>query len=64
MGVSLSSKKDSQTLPLLLSSMLDAYVIDYGQMMLIASFTTLPLAIIFFALQKNFTQGITGAVKG
>lgn len=57
-------KKDSQTLPLLLSSMLDAYVIDYGQMMLIASFTTLPLAIIFFALQKNFTQGITGAVKG
>ena len=57
-------KKDSQTLPLLLSSVLDSYAIDYGQMMLIASFTTLPLAIIFFTLQKNFTQGITGAVKG
>lgn len=57
-------KSSSQTLPLLLSSMMDAYVIDYGQMMLIASFTTMPLALIFFFLQKNFTQGITGAVKG
>lgn len=57
-------KSDSQTLPLLLSSMMDAYVIDYGQMMMIASFTTMPLAIIFFCLQKNFTEGITGAVKG
>lgn len=55
---------DSRTLPLLLSSLTDAYAVDYGLLMLLATLATLPLAVIFFCLQKNFTEGITGSVKG
>lgn len=55
---------ESRSLALLLSTMTDAYTVDYGLLMLLATLTTLPLAIIFFFLQKNFTAGITGSVKG
>lgn len=55
---------EQRSLALLLSSMTDAYMIDYGVLMLLAALTTLPLAIMFFCLQKNFTEGITGSVKG
>lgn len=55
---------ESRSLALLLSTMTDAYTIDYGLLMLLAALTTLPLAIMFFCLQKNFTEGITGSVKG
>ena len=55
---------ESRSLALLLSAMSEAYTLDYGLLMLLATLTTLPLAVIFFFLQKYFTAGITGSVKG
>ncbi len=51
------------TMPMLVSSMIAGYVTDYGALMLAVLLATLPTIIIFFALQKSFTEGISGAVK-
>lgn len=53
----------TQTMPMLISNLISGYVTDYGMLMLGVLITTLPTAIVFFALQKNFVEGITGAVK-
>lgn len=55
--------KSSQTMPILISNLISGYTINYGVLMLAVTISTLPTIIIFFALQKNFTEGITGAVK-
>ena len=39
------------------------YTIDYGALMMSVLFCSLPTIIIFFILQKQFAEGITGAVK-
>lgn len=36
---------------------------DYGVLMLGVLFCSIPTMIIFFVLQKQFAEGITGAVK-
>ena len=36
---------------------------DYGMLMLGVLICTLPTAVIFFCLQKSFSNGLTGAVK-
>ena len=54
----------SQTMPMLISNLISGYFTDYGSLMLAVLITTLPTAIVFLALQKNFADGITGAVKG
>lgn len=51
------------TMPMLLANFIAGYVVDYGAMMLAVLFATLPTVIIFFVLQKSFTEGISGAVK-
>lgn len=51
------------TMPMLLGNIIAGYVVDYGAMMLAVLFCTLPTVIIFFLLQKSFTEGIAGAVK-
>jgi lactose/L-arabinose transport system permease protein len=38
-------------------------VTDYGVMMLAVLLSSLPTMIVFFLLQRQFAQGITGAVK-
>ena len=53
----------TQTMPMLISNLIAGYVTDYGMLMLAVLITTIPTAIVFFALQKNFVEGITGAVK-
>ena len=53
----------TQTMPMLISNLISGYVTDYGMLMLGVLITTLPTAIVFFALQRNFVEGITGAVK-
>lgn len=58
------SDNRAQTLPMLISNMTTAHYIDYGMLMLAVLISTLPTLIVFFALQKNFVQGMTGAVKG
>ena len=54
----------SQTMPMMISNLIAGYVTDYGMLMLGVLITTVPTVVVFFALQKSFAQGITGAVKG
>jgi len=54
----------SLTMPMLIANLKAGYVTDYGQMMLGVTLCSLPTIIVFFLLQKNFANGITGAVKG
>ena len=54
----------SQTMPMLISNLTSGYFTDYGMLMLAVLLTTLPTAIVFLALQKSFTAGLTGSVKG
>ena len=57
------TQSEAQTMPMMVSSLTSGYVTDYGMLMLAVLLTTLPTAVIFFVLQKNFAEGITGAVK-
>ena len=54
---------ESTTMPMLVANLLGGYTVDYGMLMLGVLISTLPTALIFFALQKSFTEGIVGAVK-
>ena len=58
------SSDETQTMPMLISNLISGYVTDYGMLMFAVLLTTIPTAVVFFALQKNFVEGITGAVKG
>lgn len=55
--------KNAITMPILINNLISGYTIDYGVLMFTVTLSTLPTIIIFFVLQKNFTEGITGAVK-
>lgn len=57
------SDGSTQTMPMLISNLISGYVTDYGMLMLAVLITTIPTAVVFFLLQKNFVEGITGAVK-
>ena len=52
-----------QTMPMLIANMSNGYTIDYGMLMLGVLFASLPTIIVFFVLQKQFAEGITGSVK-
>ena len=54
---------DSQTMPLLISNLASGYTTDYGMLMVGVLFCSIPTMIVFFILQKQFAEGITGAVK-
>lgn len=54
---------EKRTIPLVLSAMGSSYTPDYGMMMTGIVIATLPIAIIFFMLQKQFVQGMLGSVK-
>ncbi len=56
-------KPENKTMPLLISDLTAGYVINYGVLMLAVTISTLPTIIIFFVLQKNFAEGITGSIK-
>lgn len=58
------SDDKTQTFPMLVSNMTSGHYTDYGQLMLAVLISTLPTIVVFFALQKSFVQGMTGAVKG
>ena len=53
----------SITMPMLVAKLKSGYSVDYGMLMLGVLICTLPTAIIFFCLQKSFSNGLTGAVK-
>ena len=54
---------DAQTMPMLIANMSGGYTTDYGMLMVGVLFCSIPTMIVFFVLQKQFTEGITGAVK-
>ncbi|OJX67554.1 MAG: lactose ABC transporter permease [Micrococcales bacterium 72-143] len=56
-------KNDVQTMPMLISNLSAGYVTDYGVLMLAVLFASLPTMIVFFVLQRQFANGITGAIK-
>ena len=53
----------SQTMPMLIANLAAGYTVDYGMLMMGVLFCSVPTIIIFFVLQKQFAEGITGAVK-
>lgn len=57
------TNKSSITMPMMVANLKEGYVTDYGILMLGVLLSTIPTIIIFFVLQKSFTEGITGAVK-
>ncbi len=56
--------ENKRTLPLIISAMGSSYTPDYGMIMTAVVIATLPAAIIFFLMQKQFVAGMTGSVKG
>ena len=52
-----------KTMPILVANMSNGYTVDYGMLMLGVLFASLPTILIFFILQKQFAEGITGSVK-
>lgn len=58
------NSKEMFTLPVALSSLIGMARIDYGQLMLGTTLSTVPIMIFFLLLQKHFISGILGgAVK-
>jgi lactose/L-arabinose transport system permease protein len=55
---------EKRTVPLILSAMGASYTPDYGMVMAGIVVSTLPIAILFFVLQRQFVQGMLGSVKG
>lgn len=54
---------DNFTVPLVISALGSGYTPDYGANMLAIVITTIPVAIVFFTLQKYFVQGMLGSTK-
>ena len=53
----------AQTMPMLIANLASGYTTDYGVLMMGVLFCSLPTMIVLFVLQKQFAEGITGAVK-
>ena len=56
-------KNEATTMPMLVANLLGGYTVDYGMLMLGVLIATIPTAVVFFILQKQFAEGITGAIK-
>jgi lactose/L-arabinose transport system permease protein len=54
---------DTKTITLVVSSLASAYYPDYGVVMVGAVLATLPTLIVFFAMQRQFVEGMLGSVK-
>ncbi len=53
----------AQTMPMLIANLASGYTTDYGVLMMGVLFCSVPTMIVFFVLQKQFAEGMTGAVK-
>lgn len=53
----------AQTMPMLIANLASGYTTDYGMLMLGVLFCSVPTMVVFFVLQKQFAEGLTGAVK-
>jgi lactose/L-arabinose transport system permease protein len=54
---------DMKTITLVVSSLGSAYYPDYGTVMIGTLIATLPTLFVFFAMQRQFVQGMLGSVK-
>lgn len=54
---------EKRTVPLIISNFGSSYSPDYGLIMIAIVIATLPTAFVFFAMQKQFVQGMLGSVK-
>ena len=54
---------DSLNMVMLIANMAGGYKLDYGMIMMGVLFCSIPTMVVFFVLQKQFAEGITGAVK-
>ena len=50
-------------MPMLIANLASGYTVDYGMLMMGVLFCSIPPMVVFFILQKQFAEGITGAVK-
>ena len=50
-------------MPMLIANLAAGYTVDYGMLMMGVLFCSIPTMVVFFVLQKQFAEGITGAVK-
>lgn len=55
---------EKRTVPLIISTMGSSYTPDYGMIMAGIVIATLPTALVFFLMQKQFVAGMLGSVKG
>lgn len=60
--VALQSPKN-QTIPLLISNLGSGYAPDYGIIMTAIVIATIPTALVFFLMQKQFVAGMIGSIK-
>ena len=54
---------ENKTVTLVVSALTSAYTPDYGMILVGTVLATLPTLIIFFVLQRQFVEGLTGSVK-
>ncbi len=54
---------ENKTITLVISTLTAAYTPDYGVILLATVLATAPTLVIFFVLQRQFVQGMLGAVK-
>jgi len=52
-----------KTLPIAMSSVMRAYTIEYGGLMILVCISTFPILILFLAMQRQFVQGLMGSIK-
>ncbi len=57
------SDNRAQTMPMFIANISSGYTVDYGMLMQSVLFCSIPTIVIFFILQKQFAEGITGSVK-
>ena len=58
-----TKKRRRKTITLVVSSLASAYYPDFGVVMIGVILATLPTLIVFFAMQRQFVQGMLGSVK-
>lgn len=56
--------EEKKTLPIAISSMMRAYTIEYGAVMVIVCISIMPVLVLYLAMQKEFVSGLLGSVKG
>jgi lactose/L-arabinose transport system permease protein len=55
--------EEMKTLPLSMSSVMGAYTIQYGALMVIVCISVVPVLVLFLSMQKQFVAGLLGSIK-